>query len=197
MLRMAAPVPGDLESRAERAVRRGELLHALELYESLLAQRPDDERIRNRMDSVRALLHPSEMVGRRRAEPEEPERMMETLSDAELGEMHASSGRFDEAVASYRRAVEAAPKNELLRERLDELRKLLPPDSRAVDDGLASAEVLAPVPTPPPLPRATIPKIAPPPSRVAPPRLPADPVAMLKALLDRVRAGRRKSPAGA
>ena len=61
--------PKDLEQRAERAVRRGELLVALELFEAVLAQKPDDERVRQRMESVRALLQPSELVHRRRAEP--------------------------------------------------------------------------------------------------------------------------------
>jgi len=40
---------GELEQRAERAVRRGELLLALELFESLLADNPEDERVRQRM----------------------------------------------------------------------------------------------------------------------------------------------------
>ena len=48
--------PADLEQRAERAVRRGELLMALEHFEAYLAQQPDDERVRIRMESVRALL---------------------------------------------------------------------------------------------------------------------------------------------
>ena len=60
----------ELEQRAERAVRRGELLLALELFESLLADNPEDERVRQRMESVRALLQPSELVNRRRAEPD-------------------------------------------------------------------------------------------------------------------------------
>src|SRR6267378_785318 len=49
--------PAELEQRAERAVRRGELLSALQLFEELIAQVPDDERVRQRMESVRALLH--------------------------------------------------------------------------------------------------------------------------------------------
>src|SRR5438105_2580759 len=121
---MAAP--HELEARAERAVRRGDLLHALELYEALLADRPEDDRIRQRMDSVRALLQPSELIGRRRAEPEDVDELedsVESLSDAEQGEMHASSGRFDEALACYERAVGKAPQNELLRERYEELRR--------------------------------------------------------------------------
>ncbi len=122
----------DLEQRAERAVRRGELLVALEHFEAHLAQNPDDERVRQRMESVRALLQPSELVSRRRAEPEEPEGpAAASLSDAERGEMLASSGRFGEAAQAYQRATSRSPANELLRERLEELRALASPGARA------------------------------------------------------------------
>src|SRR3981081_3919047 len=94
----------ELEQRAERAVRRGALRLALELFESLLADNPEDERVRQRMESVRALLQPSELVSRRRTEPEEPQPGTDSLSDAETGEMHASSGRFDQATQAYQRA---------------------------------------------------------------------------------------------
>src|SRR4030088_62955 len=92
---------------------RAELLMALERFEAVLAQKPDDERVRQRMESVRALLQPSELVSRRRAEPEEPEPGQGgTLSHAETGEMLASSGRFAEAASAYERALEQNPKNE-------------------------------------------------------------------------------------
>lgn len=191
-----ASVPQDLESRAERAVRRGDLLHALELYEALLADRPEDDRIRQRMDSVRGLLQPSELIGRRRAEPEDLDvssDAVETLSDAEQGEMHASSGRFDEAAACYERAVTKAPKNELLRERFEELRRLAGPRSLARHDGLERAERLDPF-TPPAVSKVP----SPPPTRAAAPPgvgLPRDPVRMLEALLARVRGSPRRSAA--
>src|SRR4051794_16595453 len=101
--------PQELEQKAERAVRRGELLVAIEHFEAYLAQAPDDERVRQRMESVRALLQPSELVSRRRAEPDEPDPGEGTLSDAEMGEMHASSGRFKDAVKSYERAAARSP----------------------------------------------------------------------------------------
>ncbi|TMA18298.1 MAG: tetratricopeptide repeat protein, partial [Deltaproteobacteria bacterium] len=142
----------ELEQRAERAVRRGELLLALELFESLLADNPEDERVRQRMESVRALLQPSELVNRRRAEPDAPEQAApEALSDAEHGEIHASAGRFEEATRWYEKAVEKNPGNELLRERLEELRSFAPPGARA---DLAAAEKLEAPPSPPrPVPR--------------------------------------------
>jgi len=49
-------ISDELEQRAERAVRRGELLVAIEHFEAHLAQHPDDERVRSRMEAVRALL---------------------------------------------------------------------------------------------------------------------------------------------
>jgi tetratricopeptide (TPR) repeat protein len=193
-----AVAPPELETRAERAVRRGELLHALELYELLLAERPDDDRVRHRMDSVRALLQPSELIGRRRSDPDDQQAVaggaLETLSDAEQGEMHASSGRFDQAVACYERALRKAPRNELLRERLEELRRLSPPDSLARHDGLERAERLDPF-TP-----TTVARLREPPA-AAPaqtgPTLPKDPIERLKALLARVRGMRRRPSAGA
>jgi len=194
--------PVELEQRAERAVRRGELLVALEHFEAYLAQQPDDERVRTRMESVRALLQPSELVSRRRAEPEEPEPGAGDLTDAERGEMQASSGRFEEAARAYERAVAANPKSELLQERLQELRALARPLGRA---DLQDAEKLeAPLTTPSkgvpkvpprsakasdasfaPLPQKPAPRPAPPKAR------PKDAVALLQDLLERVRTGRR------
>ena len=219
----------ELEQRAERAVRRGELLLALDHYEALMARSPDDERLQGKIESVRSLLQPSELVHRRRAEPAlEEDTSQKPMTDAEEGELHASAGKFAEAAFAYRRAVGKHPQNELLRERLLELVKLAPPGSRALDDGLASAERLEkgtdpalaagagrsakaadavfrpiageapakPVASKPP-PQAAAKaapvaaKAAPTAAKPAPEPLPADPVAMLQALLGRVKAGRR------
>ena len=186
--------PSELEQRAERAVRRGDLLAALELYETLLAEQPDDERVRTRIESVRALLQPSELLDRRRSEPEEVEEKprAESLSDAELGELHAAAGRFVEALRSYERALEVAPDNELLRERLEELRELAPPGDRA---DLDNAERLAPARPAARPETARSHKVAhasfAPIEAAQQKPLPRDPVEMLKTLLDRIRAGRR------
>ncbi len=188
---MQAGAP-ELEQRAERAVRRGELLVAIEHFEAYLAQNPDDERVRQRMESVRALLQPSELVSRRRAEPEEPESpAADSLTDAERGEMHASSGRFGDAAQAYARAVSRSPANELLRERLEELRALSSP---GVPADLHQAERLeAATPA-----RGTAPAgrsakandaVFGPLKSAAKPL--QDPVALLRELLERVRTGRR------
>lgn len=183
----------DLEQRAERAVRRGELIVALEHFEAYLAQQPDDERVRQRMESVRALLQPSELVSRRRVEPDQPPPADDDLSEAEQGEMLASAAKFDEAVAAYERAITRQPRNELLAERLAELRALARPEARA---DLADAEKLDGVVPPAPAPvagrsaKVSEASFAPIP---APRPLPADRKAMLEELLSRVRSSRRSA----
>jgi len=185
----------ELEQRAERAVRRGELLAALEHFEAYLAQHPEDERIRARMESVRALLQPSELVSRRRADPEEPDPSTPRPGDAEQGEALASSGRFAEAAKAYERAVAAHPENELLRERLAELRALATPAGRA---DLDTAEKLESPPGPHPIgatraaprsARAHAASFAPIDKPARP--LPSDPRELLEELLQRVRSGKR------
>lgn len=217
-----SPLTKELEQRAERAVRRGDLLVALELFEAVLAQRPEDERVRQRMEAVRALLQPSELVHRRRPEPEANAPRASEASDAEQGELHAASGRFLEAAEAYRRALAANPGNQLFRERFEELSHLAPPGSRALEDGLAEAPRLEAVRSAEPQaggdpqrsavaahvvfnPDDTAPIVArtratPRPQESLDPEapLPDDPVDMLRALLRRirVRASSRK-PAGA
>lgn len=187
----------ELEQRAERAVRRGELLSALQLFEELIALEPGDERVRQRMESVRALLQPAELVGRRPSEPEEvePRPPAETLTDAEQGELHAGAGRFVEALRCYQRALAESPDNELLRERLEELRELAPPGDRA---DLGSAEQLPAQAAAQGPPRAASrshkvahANFAPLPAERRREPLPRDPVKMLEMLLERIRAGRR------
>jgi tetratricopeptide (TPR) repeat protein len=185
----------ELELKAERAVRRGELLTALELFDELLAMQPGDERLQKRMDSVRALLQPTE-TDDRGPQSDDVEGTQETasLTDAEQGELHASAGRFAQAVGCYEVAAAAAPENELLRERLQELRELVAPGAPA---DLAAAEH---IPAPAPRHAAARPEsrshrvahsnFAPIDERPASP-LPKDPVKLLETLLDRVRAARR------
>jgi tetratricopeptide (TPR) repeat protein len=186
----------DLEQRAERAVRRGELLDAIELFEQLLAMEPGDDRLRQRLESVRALLQPSELQGPPRSDAEDgqPAAPAASLTDAEQGELHASAGRFAQALRCYERAAAESPTNELLRERLEELRELLAPGAPA---DLASAErIPAPAPRHPAARaesrshKVAHANFAPLEESVRPP-LPRDPVKMLETLLERVRGGRR------
>lgn len=220
-----SPLTPELEQRAERAVRRGELLVALELFEAVLAQHPEDERVRQRMEAVRALLQPSELVHRRRPEPEANAPQAAEASDAEQGELHAASGRFLEAAEAYRRALASNPDNQLFRERFEELSRLAPPGSRALEDGLAEAPRLEAVRSgearaagDAPQRSAVASHVVFNPDDTAPivartratPRphdapelrdpdapLPDDPIAMLRALLERIRArAATRKPAG-
>jgi tetratricopeptide (TPR) repeat protein len=191
--------PAELEQKAERAVRRGDLLAALQLFEELIAREPADDRVRQRMEAVRELLQPAELQDPPRPEPEEPEPRPapEPLTDAEEGELHAGAGRFVDALRCYERAVAEAPDNELLRERLEELRELAPPGDPA---DLGSAEQLPAPPTHSPPPRAAArshkvahASFAPLDGEQPQKPLPRDPVKMLEALLERVRTGRRSA----
>lgn len=186
----------ELEQRAERAVRRGELLSALELYETLLARQPDDERLRQRMDSVRDLLQPSEQEDLGGSEPDEADEgsLADSLTDAEQGELHASSGRFADALRCYERALAAAPHNELLRERFEELRNFGPPGARADLKAAERLEAATPARGLPKAPgrshKVAHASFAPMETSATTP-LPSDPIELLKALLERVRSGRR------
>jgi len=186
--------PAELEQKAERAVRRGELLVAIELFEAYLAQEPDDERIRARMEAVRALLQPSELVSRRRTEPEEPETRAAPVSSTEVGEMHASAGRFAQAAEAYEHALGADPGNDLFRERLAELRALVDQPKRADLDGAEKLDTTAAAPAGGP-PRAGgrsakahAASFAPLPHARS---LPREAKKLLEELLERVRTGRR------
>ena len=192
---MQAGAP-ELEQRAERAVRRGELLVAIEHFEAHLAQNPDDERVRQRMESVRALLQPSELVSRRRAEPEETSTpAAESLSDAEQGEMHASQGRFGDAADAYHRAASRSPANELLRERLEELRALASPAGRADLHAAEKLEAATPARGSAPAGRSAKANDAVfGPLKSAPAPAPRkQPVALLQELLERVSRRRRRA----
>jgi tetratricopeptide (TPR) repeat protein len=185
--------PAELEQKAERAVRRGELLAAIEHFEAYLAQQPDDERIRARMEAVRALLQPSELVSRRRPEPEEPETPAAPVSSAEVGEMHASAGRFAEAAEAYQRALNDDPGNDLLRERLAELRALVDQPRKVALDGAEKLDMATASAGSAPRPGARSTKahaasFAPLPSARP---LPQEAKELLEELLERVRTGRR------
>jgi len=198
-----------LEQRAERAVRRGDLLMAVDIFERLLAERPEDERLRQRTESVRSLLQPSELVMRRRPTEPLPEQTSDMkLTDAQSGELLAAAGRYPDAVRAYRRAVEKHPDNELLRDRLAELFRLAPPGSRALDDGLAQAEKLDAFASSEPPPAAGearssravqaqfrsapgVPRPSAPPEPVASAR--RDPADLLRTLLERVRSAARRT----
>jgi len=100
----------ELEQRAERAVRRGELLAALQLFEELIVREPRDQRVRQRMESVRALLQPAELSDRR---PPEPERW-EEIGDNNL-DVARIGVQVDEDVAGLLIEPAAHPRREIRR----------------------------------------------------------------------------------
>jgi tetratricopeptide (TPR) repeat protein len=160
---------------AERHVRRGDLLAALEIYDRLLDQAPDNPQLRSRKEAIGALLQPSELL-RARVAPsgEDPVKAEEepALTLEMEGERLANAGRFGDAAEQYERALEVNPKNDLLRERLAELRALAPPKTTA----------RAAAPRPPPSSPAGVPQDG---------ALPADPTERLQALLARITQNRR------
>lgn len=117
-------------SRAERAVRRGDFATALETFERLVNDNPEEASLRQRRDAIRELAQSGELGAGGGAVDEGPAATGQ-LTPAEEGERHASAGRFDQAAESYRLAVEQNPGSELLRERYQELVQLAPPSESA------------------------------------------------------------------
>lgn len=171
---MAAPPfshgTAEASARAERHLRRGELVEAALLYEQLRRAHPHDARLVARAEEIRSQLQPLEQAElTRRLSGDVAAAPPAESSPVERAEALVTYGRLAEAVAAYRDELAADPANELLRERYDELR-------RQLSRGASAPAVPAP---------AT--------SAVAgaPEALPADPVERARALLERVRQNRR------
>ena len=112
----------EIEARrqeAEREVRRGNFQAAITLYEGLVAEVPEDDRLAVRLDTLRTLLQPLELTHPKAAAGA---RAASAENDAQAGEAAANAGDLRAAVAAYERACATAPANALLAERLEELR---------------------------------------------------------------------------
>ncbi len=185
----------EIEARrqeAEREVRRGNFQAAITLYEGLVAEVPDDERLVVRLDTLRTLLQPLELTHPKAAAGA---RAASAENDAQAGEAAANAGDLRTAVAAYERACATAPGNALLAERLEELRAMAVARGIAVDAAPAPASPAPTAPAPTTAPRPAPTTAAPPaPATAAPAEapLPADPVARLEALLERVQRRRRR-----
>lgn len=141
---------------------------ALAAYERLAADFPADPRLKGRLETLRDGLQPMELF-----HPKSAAEGPGAVSDTQLGEEAANLQDWPTAIAAYERARAADPTNELVKERLGELRKMAAP---AGESGLtALAEPLGGS-------AASAPPEAPPP----------DPTAVLQGLLERVRQRRRR-----
>ena len=113
-----------VEAKADRAMRRGELSTALELFQQLLTAFPGDVGLQRKLSGLKENLQPMELVSAKsRFVPEPPS----TKSAAPLDEAEAlaAKGDYAGAIARYRKALSEKPDSELLKERLAELFRLV------------------------------------------------------------------------
>lgn len=115
----------DIESRADRSLRRGELSEALTLYQSLLAAFPGDGGLEAKLETVRESLQPAELMSPKANFAREPPSRASVPSTPEQeGERLFAIADYAGAAAAYRRALEKKPDSGLIRERLEELYRL-------------------------------------------------------------------------
>ncbi len=122
---MTPDVRAETESRAERALRRGDLAEAVGLYETLLAAFPGDAALTHKLAQLRDSLQPMELHSPK-ARFHEPvaSTAQRPATPAQEGERLFALGDYAGAAAAYRRAVAERPDSELLKERLLELFRL-------------------------------------------------------------------------
>jgi tetratricopeptide (TPR) repeat protein len=164
----------EAEARADRALRRGELSSALELYQAIVKAFPKDEIIALKLQRVRETLQPMELQHAKYRATPEPQ-LPTTSGDVDVAEALAAKGDYAGAIAIYRKALDTRPNSELIKERLGELFQL--------------AQSMAPrsTPRPPPVDRS-----APPATTEA--EVPVSSPRMLSDLLDQIGRRRRGGP---
>lgn len=112
-----------IESKAERALRRGELAEAVGMFESLVAAHPEDQALGLRLAQLRESLQPMELQNpKSRGEP--AKLLQQALTPEQDGERLFAEGDYVGAAAAYRRALKDRPDSELLKERLVEIFQL-------------------------------------------------------------------------
>lgn len=120
---MTAVERADLEARAERAKRRGDMAEALALLQEVSRAHPDDSALAERISMLKETLQPMELSSAKsRFEP--PSRGSAPSSPEAEGERLFALGDYAGAAAAYRRALAQKPDSELIRERLVELFRL-------------------------------------------------------------------------
>jgi tetratricopeptide (TPR) repeat protein len=121
---MTPDVRAETESRAERALRRGDLADAVSLYESLVAAFPGDAGLANKLAQLRDSLQPMELHSPKASFRESGSAAQRPSTPAQEGERLFALGDYVGAAAAYRRALAERPDSELLKERLLELFRL-------------------------------------------------------------------------
>jgi tetratricopeptide (TPR) repeat protein len=114
---------GEIEGRADRALRRGELAGAMALYQQLAAAFPDDAAFERKLSQLRENLQPSELHSAKSNFKDAG--TTEVVSHEAEGERLFALGDHAGAISAYRRALEKKPGSELIQERLIELFRLV------------------------------------------------------------------------
>jgi tetratricopeptide (TPR) repeat protein len=121
---MTPEARAEMQARAERALRRGELAEAVGLYETLARAFPSDEALAQKLALLRESLQPMELQSPK-ARPAREERLPQgPSSPVQEGERLFALGDYAGAAAAYRRALQERPDSELIKERLVELYRL-------------------------------------------------------------------------
>jgi tetratricopeptide (TPR) repeat protein len=123
---MTPEARAEMQARADRALRRGELAEAVGLYETLVQQFPQDEALAQKLALLRESLQPMELQSSKARPPPIHEAPLSQgpSSPVQEGERLFALGDYAGAAAAYRRALQERPDSELLQERLVELYRL-------------------------------------------------------------------------
>lgn len=120
---MTPEARAEIQARAERALRRGELADSVALYETLAQAFPTDEALAQKLALLRESLQPQELA-RSKPPPKQAPQQLGPSSPVQEGERLFALGDYAGAAAAYRRALQERPGNELIQERLVELYRL-------------------------------------------------------------------------
>jgi tetratricopeptide (TPR) repeat protein len=139
----------DAETKADRALRRGELSTALTLYQSISKAFPTDDAISKKLERIRENLQPMELSSAKTRVP--LDQAPPPTNSIQSAEALAAKGDYAGAIALYQRSLQKRPDSPLIKERLEELIRLAesmaPRDPIAVTREAIAAEKEAPQPT--------------------------------------------------